>query len=244
MILAFALIAYLSALGVLFYMVLWLYPWSFMPTTVDTPSVVVHRAHPWLWDMVLMALFGLQHSLMVRPAFKKRLERWMSDASMRALYTLLSALFLGAIFFCWVPDTRMVWSFDRGIGFWVLSALYVAAWGFALVATFMIDHFSLFGLHQAWRYVRGVAEPETHFVERGFYRSMRHPIQAGTMAGLWATPQMSVGHLLFALVMSLYIMIGLYFEERDLIATFGDAYRDYRRRVPMLLPFVRGNNRT
>jgi protein-S-isoprenylcysteine O-methyltransferase Ste14 len=173
---------------------------------------------------------------MVRPSFKKWFNTVIPEVAQRSTYTLLSAFFLALIIHFWMPIKGYLWYFESGLVFWTVSALYVIAWAVATLATFQIDHFELFGLHQIWRYLKKLPEPVVQFKENGFYKTMRHPIQAGTMLGLWATPQMSIGHLLFAVSFSIYIFTGLYFEERDLVKTLGEAYTDYKKRVPMLFP--------
>ena len=232
----YGLFSYLLGFGTLVYMVFWVYPWSFMPGYIDMAGA---DHNIWLSagvDVLLIALFGLQHSLMVRPSFKTWFDRMVPEAAQRSTYTLLSAFFLTLIIYFWMPIEGQIWHFESGIFFWLLSALYVAGWSVATLATFQIDHFELFGLHQIWRYLKKLPEPESKFTEKGFYRYVRHPIQAGTMAGLWATPSMSAGHLLFALTFTLYILIGLYYEEKDLVKTLGEAYADYKKRIPMLFP--------
>jgi len=232
----YGLLSYLLGFGVLVYMVFWVYPWSFMPSYIDAANA---DHNIWLAagvDVLLIALFGLQHSLMVRPSFKTWFDRIVPEVAQRSTYTLLSAFFLALIIYFWMPIEGEIWHFESGVFFWLLSALYVAGWSVATLATFQIDHFELFGLHQIWRYLKKLPEPESKFTEKGFYRYVRHPIQAGTMAGLWATPSMSAGHLLFALTFTLYILIGLYYEEKDLVKTLGEAYADYKKRIPMLFP--------
>lgn len=232
----YGLLSYLLGFGTLVYMVFWVYPWTFMPSTIDSAAVDPNILLSFFTDVLLIALFGLQHSLMVRPSFKKWFNSLVPEVAQRSTYTLLSAFFLMLIIYFWMPIEGQLWHFESGIFFWILSALYVLGWSVATLATFQIDHFELFGLHQIWRYVKKLPEPEAEFTEKGFYKYMRHPIQAGTMLGLWATPSMSAGHLLFALVFTLYILIGLHYEERDLVKTLGDAYVDYKKRVPMLFP--------
>ena len=160
----------------------------------------------------------------------------MPEVAQRSTYTLLSAFFLALIIHFWMPIEGYIWHFESGLMFWILSVIYITAWTIATLATFQIDHFELFGLHQIWRYLKKIPEEEVHFEENAFYKYIRHPIQAGTMLGLWATPQMSTGHLLLAVTFSIYIFIGLYFEERDLVKTLGKAYQEYQKRVPMLFP--------
>jgi protein-S-isoprenylcysteine O-methyltransferase Ste14 len=238
--LLYGIFGYLVGLGTLVYMLLWLYPWPWMPSTIDSGTPSPHPVATLLLDLGLILLFGIQHSLMVRPRFKAWFSRYVPEPAQRATYTLVSSLFLALILILWQPLPGTVWHFEPGtVGYWVMSLLYILGWTFAVIATFQIDHFGLLGLTQAWHGFRGTPEPEPHFQERGFYRWVRHPIQAGTLLGLWATPSLSTGHLLHALGFTLYILIGLHFEERDLLKTLGEEYAAYRRRVPMLIPFWR-----
>lgn len=152
-------------------------------------------------------------------------------------YTLLSSLCIVLILWLWQPLGGTLYAFESGPLYRGATLLYFGGWGLAFVATFQIDHFELFGLHQGYRALKGVPAPEARFQKKGFYRSVRHPVQTGTILGLWATPVMSTGHLLFSAGLTLYILIGLRLEERDLVKTLGKAYERYRREVPMLFPF-------
>jgi len=240
LILLYGLLAYLVGLATLVYMLLWLYPWPWMPTTVDSAPPSQHPLIAALIDLGLIALFGLQHSLMVRPRFKTWFDRYLPYGAQRATYTLVSSFFLALILYFWQALPGELWRFELGsLGWIVMTVLYFLGWGVAVIATFQIDHFGLLGLTQAWRGWRGLGEPEATFQERGFYRWVRHPIQAGTILGLWASPVMSTGHALFALGFTLYILIGLRYEERDLLKTLGREYEEYRKRVPMLIPFMK-----
>ncbi|WP_345984452.1 NnrU family protein [Sulfurimonas sp. HSL-1656] len=230
----YALFAYLSAMVSVSLLILWVYPWSFMPLTIDSGS---GGSFALVINLALIGLFGLQHSVMARPAVKKALFGSLPVAFRTSTYTVLSALCLLLIIFLWQPMTGSLYAFETGPLFWTATLLYVLGWSMAFVATFQIDHFELFGLHQGYRALRGIPEPEVRFQKKGFYKYVRHPIQTGTVIGLWATPVMSTGHLLFASGMTLYILIGLVFEEKDLVKTLGEAYRRYREEVPMLLPF-------
>jgi len=244
LILLYGLLAYLVGLGTLVYMLLWLYPWPWMPTTVDSAPVSEHPIMASVIDLGLIALFGLQHSLMVRPRFKAWFDRYVPYGAQRATYSLISSFFLALILYFWQPLPGELWRCEPdSLGWTVMTVLYVLGWGMAVIATFQIDHFGLLGLTQAWREWRGLEEPEASFQERGFYRWVRHPIQAGTMLGLWATPVMSTGHALFALGFTLYILIGLHYEERDLLNTLGKEYEHYRKRVPMLIPFAKAKEK-
>jgi protein-S-isoprenylcysteine O-methyltransferase Ste14 len=192
-------------------------------------------------DLALLALFAIQHSGMARPAFKRWWTRIVPPAIERGTYVLASSLVLALLFWQWRPLPLRVWQAD---GDGARMALYgLSALGCLLVlsSTFLINHFDLFGLRQVWRHAhRRPPTLDTPFVTRAFDRIVRHPLMLGFLVAFWATPTMSLGHLLFALTTTGYILVAVKFlEERDLVAHFGDTYRDYQRRVPMLLPWRR-----
>lgn len=189
-------------------------------------------------DLALIALFGLQHSIMARPAFKARWTRIVPAPLERSVYCLASALALVALFAFWHPIAGTVWSIDNPAGRIAMWALFFAGWGILLVATFLINHFALFGLKQAWDHVRGAELKPDTFRTPLFYRWVRHPIYSGFLLAFWATPEMTYGHLLLALGFSAYIFVGIAHEERDLIAHYGETYSDYRKRVGMVFPWV------
>jgi methanethiol S-methyltransferase len=231
---SYALVSYLMAMASVSLLILWVYPWSFMPMQIDEGR---GGDFALLIDLALVALFGIQHSVMARPAFKQAFFAHRSASFRASTYTLFSALCLFAVFLFWQPIGGRVWSLSSGVGMWAMLLLYGAGWGVAFIATFQIDHFELFGLHQGYRALKGLPEPEPVFKKRGFYKYVRHPIQTGTLVGIWATPVMSSGHLLFSLGMTIYILIGLTLEERDLVRSLGAVYTRYKRQIPMLLPF-------
>lgn len=231
----YGLAGYLLGLGVLGLFVLWVAPWPLLPWHVDAGGPVP-LGEALAVDAGLLLLFGLQHSLMARPRFRRWLGARLPAAAVRSTYVWLSALAIGLICAFWQPLEGMAWSVDATPARWVLGGGFVLGWGMAVWATFLIDHFELFGLRQIWRHLRNEPEPEPVFRERSLYRHVRHPMQLGVLIGLWSTPQMSLGHLLLAAGMTVYVLIGLYFEERDLVRELGPAYADYRRRVPQLLP--------
>jgi len=207
-----------------------------VPKTIDAP--VTRLGWPALLvDALVLGLFAIQHSVMARPAFKRWWTRYVASSIERSTYVLLSSVLLGLVFVAWRPLPALVWD---ARGTWLaplLLALQAIGWLVVLLSTFMISHFELFGLTQAWRSARSQSlQPEAPFVERFFYRFVRHPIMLGFLIAFWATPAMSQGHLLFALLTSAYILIGVRLEEADLSAKIGRDYDDYRARVPMLVP--------
>lgn len=194
-------------------------------------------------NLLLMSLFAIQHTVMARPGFKRSLARFIPTACERSTYVLLSSLILLLLFWQWRPIPAPVWQ-TSGIAAWVLTSIHWLGWLIAFASTHMIDHFDLFGLRQAFAALRGAEMPDQSFRTPLLYKIVRHPLMLGFLMAFWATPEMTVGHLLFALANTGYILVALQFEERDLIAVFGVTYRDYRRRVPMLVPglFARRRN--
>lgn len=188
-----------------------------------------------LIDLGLLALFALQHSVMARPAFKRAWTRVIPESAERSTYTLLSSLALILLFWAWRPIGGVVWNVENETARMALYALYAFGWALLLYTTFLLNHFDLFGLRQVWLQFRG--RPYTHlpFKTPSLYRWVRHPLYVGWLTIFWATPTMTVTHLLFALMTTAYILIAIQLEERDLVAALPE-YADYRKRVPMLVP--------
>lgn len=190
-------------------------------------------------DIALLGLFAVQHSGMARPGFKRWWTRIVPVPIERSTYVLLSSVALIVLFAFWRPLPQQVWNVGNGAAGVALQGLSALGWLLVLTGTFLINHFDLFGLRQVWRYSRGRGADEgvPPFVTRAFYRIVRHPLMLGFLIAFWATPTMTFGHLLFALATTGYILLAVRFlEERDLVAMYGDTYRDYQRRVPMILP--------
>jgi protein-S-isoprenylcysteine O-methyltransferase Ste14 len=187
-------------------------------------------------DVALIALFGIQHSVMARRGFKARWTRIVPQPIERSTYVLLASLILILLFRFWYALPATVWAVDNEIGVAILWALFASGWAIVLLSTFLLNHFELFGLQQAWFALRerAAAAPQLH--QPFFYKIVRHPLYAGFFIAFWAMPRMSVGHLLFAVGMSAYMLIAIRFEERDLVATFGDDYIAYQKTVGMLVP--------
>jgi protein-S-isoprenylcysteine O-methyltransferase Ste14 len=187
-------------------------------------------------DLALLAAFGLQHSAMARPAWKARWLRVVGPALERPTYMLATGLVLPFVLWLWQPMATVVWSLEQT--FWIRAAyaLAVSAWAYLFVATFAIDHFELFGLRQVWSFFVGRPMAPVQFTERWMYRFDRHPIMTGALLGMWVTPTMTLGHLVFATGFSLYVVVGVFFEERTLVAQWGDRYDDYRDRVGAIVP--------
>jgi protein-S-isoprenylcysteine O-methyltransferase Ste14 len=193
-----------------------------------------------LINMVLLGLFAVQHSVMARPAFKRWWTRIIPVEAERSTYVLLSSLALILLFWMWQPMGGIIWDV-RGIpAAAILMSLYVFGWLLVLVSTFLINHFDLFGLRQVWLYVRGKEYTPLGFVTPGPYKWIRHPLYVGWFLAFWATPTMTVAHLMFALATTAYILVAIRFEERDLVEVHGPQYAEYRSKVPMFVPRVFG----
>jgi len=208
-----------------------------VPKTIDSgpvgalvPSLVV--------DVVLLGIFAVQHSLMARPAFKAWWTRIVPPAVERSTYVLFASLALVLLFWQWRPLTQPIWTVTGANPAAALMAIAALGWLTVLSSTFLINHFDLFGLRQVWAYASGKETPPPDFRTPLFYRVVRHPIYLGFIVAFWATPKMSLGHLVFAGATTAYILIAIQLEEHDLVAAFGETYRSYQKRVSMILPWV------
>lgn len=212
-----------------------------VPRTVDSPASSLAPAVAAVVDVALIALFGLQHSIMARPAFKRAWTRIVPPAAERSVYVLFASIALIILFLFWQPIGPTVWRVGPGSR-WLSDILWVLFWagfGIVLVTTFLINHFELFGLQQAWADLRAQQAEPPELQQPLFYRWVAHPLYAGFFLAFWATPHMTVGHLLLAAAFSVYMLIAIRYEERDLIEVFGDEYRRYRSGVGMLVPRFR-----
>ena len=189
-----------------------------------------------LVNLVLMSIFAVQHSGMARQGFKKLFTRFASPAIERSTYVLLASLSLILLYWQWQPMPAVAWHIEAPVLAGVVTAGGFLGWLIVLYSTFLISHFELFGLTQVVTHFAGRVTEPMKFKTPGLYRVIRHPIYLGFIIAFWCTPTMTLGHLLFAAVTTAYIFVGIYLEERDLVAMFGNEYRHYRERVAMLLP--------
>ena len=214
-----------------------------VPKSIDSaPSLPLMTSL--LIDIGLLSLFAVQHSGMARPAFKRWLTRFIPKEAERSTYVLLSSACLALLFWLWAPLGGEIWNVASLWGQVTLLGLYFASWGLLLYATFLINHFDLFGLRQSYYALLGREMPALQFVTPALYRIVRHPIYAGWLGIMWFTPSMTGTHLVFAVISTLYIFAGIHFEEHDL-ETAHPEYAQYKRKVPALLPsFTRRLSRT
>ncbi len=207
----------------------------FLPKSIDTGDHVP-LVQAVIVNLVLLSIFALQHSVMARPGFKRWWTRFIPKPVERSTYVLLASLALILLFALWHPITDVVWSVDNIVGRYILWTIFFLGWATVLLGTFLINHFDLFGLRQVYLYQRGKEYTELGFGRPFLYKIVRHPIMLGFIMAFWATPHMTIGHLLFAVVTTAYILVAIQLEERDIVSVHGTAYEDYRKEVSMLLP--------
>ncbi len=236
--LLFALFAYAIFFATFLYLICFVGNAPFAPLTVDRgPEAPVATAV--FIDLVLIALFGIQHSVMARQGFKRAWTRVVPVPAERSVYVLLASIVLMIMFAFWRPIDGTLWD-ARGTALELpLWAAFFAGWGIVLLSTFLLNHFELFGLQQAWFHLRGRQAQPPQLRQPLFYRWVAHPLYSGFFLAFWATPHMSYGHLLLALGMSAYMLIAIVYEERDLVGHYGDDYVRYRKGVGKLFPRFR-----
>ena len=237
--LAFGLVAYLIFFATFLYLIGFVGDLPGLPRTVDRGGWIADPLLAGLINVALIALFGLQHSIMARPRVKAACARWMPAPIERSCFVLASSAMLILMFLLWQPLPAVVWSVENSAAAAILWALFGLGWLVVLVSTFLISHFELFGLTQVWNHATGRESPPPQLREPFLYRWVRHPLYTGFFLAFWATPEMTAGHLLLAVGMSAYMLIGVRHEERDLVGLFGQDYEDYRGRVGMLVPRFR-----
>lgn len=211
----------------------------YVPRSMDGPPTGAFATSLAI-DLALLLLFAAQHSVMARSGFKRALTRFIPEPAERSTYVLTSSVALIVLFAFWQPLGGLVWSVDQPVAVIVLYSLCAFGWLLVLVATFLINHFDLFGLRQVWLYARSRPYTPLKFGTPGPYRLVRHPLYVGWLFAFWATPTMTLTHLVFALATTGYILLAIQLEERDLVTQLGDQYSDYRKRVPMLIPRLFG----
>jgi protein-S-isoprenylcysteine O-methyltransferase Ste14 len=207
-------------------------PVGFSPLQTSSVTAAI------LINLGLIALFGLQHSIMARAGFKKRIKQILPEATERSTFVLLSGICMAIAIYFWQPIAGTVWSVENTFAQAALWTAYAVGWGYLFIATFVTNHFELMGLRQVYLYFTSKPYTKLPFTQKYMYRYSRHPMMLGILIGMWALPVMSVSHLVMSALLTIYIVIGVAFEERDLVKQFGDTYREYRKQIATLIPKV------
>ncbi len=236
----YGVISYVIFFGVFLYAIGWVGN-IIVPTSIDG-EVTMAFWPALLINLGLLSLFAVQHSVMARPAFKRWWTQFVPKPIERSTYVLFSSLAMIVLFAFWQPLGGTVWAVEEPILKAILIGGCVFGWGLVLVSTFLIDHFDLFGLRQVWLHLRGKSYTEHKFVTPGPYRLIRHPLYLGWFFAFWSTPVMTSAHLVFAVMTAAYILVAIQFEERDLERALPE-YTEYKRQVPMLVPFSKRRDR-
>ncbi len=207
-----------------------------VPKSMDS-GIDVPFANALLVNLILLGIFAVQHSVMARQGFKEKWKKIIPAAIERNTYVLFSSLALILLFWQWRPMGNVIWDVSNTTLGTVLITISLAGWLFVLISTFLLDHFELLGLKQAYSNLTGKEPQSSRFKTPGFYKFVRHPIYFGFTVAFWSTPIMTTAHLLFAIGTLGYTIIGIYLEEQDLISIFGEEYKNYKSKVSMLIPF-------
>jgi protein-S-isoprenylcysteine O-methyltransferase Ste14 len=206
-----------------------------VPKSVDT-GVETSFGYALLVNAVMLGLFAVQHTVMARQGFKRWWTKIIPQPIERSIYVLLASLLLALLFWQWQPMPAVVWNVENSVGRYLLQGLFFLGWIIVLLGTVLISHFDLFGLKQVYLNWKGEESPEAKFQTPFLYKIVRHPIMLGFIIAFWATPTMTIGHFVFAAATTVYIIIALQFEERDMVSFHGDAYKNYKKRVWGLIP--------
>ena len=240
----YSILAYLFFFGSFLYLIGFVEN-LFVPKGVDD-GVASHWIVALIVNLALIALFGVSHSVMARQGFKRWITQYIPPAAERSTYVLVATLFLDLLMWQWRPMPAVIWQIE-GWGQVALYVLFGLGWAILLLSTFLINHFELFGLQQGLFQMIDRQPGPIKFVTPLLYKFVRHPMMLGIIIALFATANMTVGHLVLAAGFTVYVLFGIQFEEKDLAAALGPAYRQYQQEVPMLIPGLKprsdGENR-
>jgi len=234
----YSLVCYAIGVAALTYLILFV-AGLFVPVTINAASPLAPEMAGLpavIWNMALVAVWGAQHTFMASPGFKKWWTRYCPAAIERSTYVLFVALFTAGLVLLWVPMPGTLWNIEGSMIGSILLATYFGGWVITLISTFLINHFHLFGLQQAWTSLRKTESKQATFRTPLFYKLVRHPMMTGILIALWSAPHLTAGRLVFNIAMTAYVFIGIYFEEKTLVADLGAEYEAYRHEVPSVIP--------
>lgn len=231
----YGIVAYLVGMAALTFFILFIGGWDFIPHHIDS-GTAGPLGMAFIINIGLIAVFSVHHTVTARPSFKRAMEPVIPKAIERSTYVLISGVLLAAICLYWQALSGTLWDVNNGLVRTSLIILQIFGWTMVVAASFLINHFELFGLQRVYCNLVSKDEQNPHFTDRLLYKVVRHPLQLGIIIGMWSTPTMSMTHLMLASTMTIYIFIGLYYEEKDLVTFLGKDYEDYQKRVHKLLP--------
>ena len=234
----YSLVCYAIGVAALTYLILFV-AGLFVPVTINAASPVapeISGLPAVVWNLVLVAIWGTQHTFMASAGFKKWWTRHCPAAIERSTYVLFVALFTAGLVLFWAPLPDTLWNLEGSALGAILMATYFSGWVITLISTFLINHFHLFGLQQAWTSLRKTESKQATFRTPFFYKLVRHPMMTGILIALWSAPHLTIGRLVFNIAMTTYVFIGIYFEEKTLVADLGAEYEAYRHEVPSVIP--------
>lgn len=235
----YSIVSYAIAFGAIMYWILSVS--NLVPEISVDQAPRVSLGFALINNLVLIALFGVQHSVMARGWFKDFITRFLPRPIERSTYVLISGILLANLVYNWQPLGGQIWQVEAGMPlFYALYVLFFAGWSILLISSFLINHFDLFGLRQTYLELRNKPYTELKFRISAFYKYVRHPLYFGMLLGMWATPIMSATHLCFAVAITTYVIIGTKQEEKDMVKNFGSTYTEYQASKPMLIPFTKG----
>lgn len=237
LLMAISLVCYAAFFAAFLYLIGFAAALDQLPTNVDK-GTAAPLGQALAINFALIALFGVQHSVMARKGFKEAWTKIVPPPIERSIYCLATAAVLHVLFIQWRTVDGSLWSIQSEVGQLIMWAIFFAGWAVLLITTFLLNHFELFGLAQAWRHLRGQEAVPHTFKTPLFYKMVRHPLYFGFFLGLWATPEMTYNHLMLAGGFTIYILVGISYEERDLLAEYGEQYREYQRKVGAFLPWI------
>jgi methanethiol S-methyltransferase len=239
--LLYGIAVYIIFIGTFCYTIGFVSTWFFMKHIDSKPESSL--AHALFVNAGLLSLFGLQHSIMARSAFKRWSAQFLPEPLERSTYVLFTSLCLILLFWKWEPIGGKIWIVEVESLQIFLKALSMLGFAIVLITTFLINHFDLFGLRQVWLYFRGEKYGHIPFRTPLFYKYVRHPLYLGFLIAFWSTPTMTAAHFFFAVMTTGYILLATQFEENDMVKHFGGLYQEYKRSTPMLIPFIRGKKK-